>query len=157
MDRNSTSARKWASARKPTSGGERKWASDNTSFDKSSSSPTEKSGYRARAKTTVEGARLLQEHVAACHGQPPREVVKQTSEQIDALLAQQHITVDVVRAALRLLRIKSNLGPRVLPNLVFEVMNPPSNASPNVTQFPRRSGANVHHEHDAGAGIAEGF
>lgn len=127
-ERKPTSARNSASARKHTSGGERKQASAYTSFDKSNSSPSEKRDARWRPNTTVEGARLLQEHVAACRQRPPKDLLVQTSQKIDTLLAEEHITADMVRAGLALLRTKPHLGPGLLPNLVYEAMN--ANASP---------------------------
>lgn len=129
-DRKRTSARKPTSGRNFTSGGERKWASDNTSFDKSSSSPSEKRDARTRARTTVEGARLLAEHISACRLPPSKELSKQTSEEIDKLLAEDHITADHIRGGLALLRAKPHLSPRLLQNLVFEAANK------NVAQLP---------------------
>ena len=122
-DRKPASARNSASARKSSSGGGRKQASAYTSFDKSSSSPSEKREAQPRARTTVEGARILTEHLDACRVRPSKELAIQTSEEIDKLLAEEHLTGDHVRAGLALMRAKPHLGPRLLQNLVFEAAN----------------------------------
>lgn len=122
-ERKPASARNSASARNWTSGGERKPASAYTSFDKSSSSPSEKKGTRTQARTTIEGAHLLAEHIAACRQRPSKDLLLQTSQKIDELLAEEHITADMVRAGLALLRAKPHLSPRLLSNLVFEAGN----------------------------------
>lgn len=129
-DRNPSSARNHTSGRNWGSGGERNHSSAYTSFDRSFSSPSEKRDTRARAKTTVEGDRLLQEHLAACRLRPAKDLVIQTREQINKLLEESHIGADHVRAGLALLRAKPQLSPRLLPNLVFEAANrQPPNAN----------------------------
>lgn len=104
------------------------------------------------------GNRLLDEHIQSSSPRPPRKVLQQTGAQIDDLVGE-GIPADDIRAGLKMLRSRTDLGPGVLPNLVHQART----ASPGGEQGAafarpgRRSGSNVHHEHGAGAGLLKGF
>ena len=121
-ERKPTSARNSTAARKPTSGGERKPASAYTSFDKSSSSPSEKSSYgrgREKAPSTLLGNTLLDEHLKAVGVSVPRDVKQQTGDAIDRLVAE-GIEPDRIRAGLALMRSSRGKGPGLLAYLVHD-------------------------------------
>jgi hypothetical protein len=80
-------------------------------------------GPQTSPRTTTRGTELLAEHVAACRPKPPRDVIQLTGKKIDALIADETaITDGQIRAGLERMRAK-NLGPRLLPELVYEAMN----------------------------------
>jgi hypothetical protein len=113
-------------------------------------------------RSTILGNGLLEEHIQACTRRPPRDVLRRTGDRIDALL-DEGLEPDEIRAGLTRMRFR-NLGPSLLAELVHEAaveagQQGSSNTASrgNRPASGRRSGANVHHEHDAGAGIAEGF
>ena len=82
-----------------------------------------------RPAATVEGVRLLREHIAACPNRPPKDVLRTLSEKIHALLAEK-FTPDQVREGMRVMRERGK-GPGLLPHIVGELVNPPdSRASP---------------------------
>lgn len=76
---------------------------------------------RDRATVTLLANSLLDEHRRLTHPSLPRDVARQTGEQIDKLLGDPEIKPDEIRAALAKLRAKPKLGPGLLPNLVHEV------------------------------------
>jgi hypothetical protein len=76
---------------------------------------------RPRAEVTLLANSLLDEHRRLTHPPLPRDVARQTGEQIDKLLGDPVIQPDEIRAALAKLRAKPRLGPGLLPNLVHEV------------------------------------
>jgi hypothetical protein len=70
---------------------------------------------------TLLGNAILDEHRRLTHPPLPRDVARQTGEQIDSLLDDPGIQPDEIREALARLRTKPKLGPGILPNLVHEV------------------------------------
>ena len=93
---------------------------------------------RPRSAVTLLGNAILDEHRRLTHPPLPRDVARQTGEQIDRLLDDPEITPEEIRAGLALLRSKPGLGPRVLPNLVHEYRQ--KQAHPELAQraSPRR-------------------
>lgn len=114
----------------------------------------DRNGRRAVPRPTPLGATLLADHTRACAVTPPRDVQRRTGEQIDRLL-DEGVPPEHITAGLALMRARRGKGPGLLPDLVHEAMT--AAASPNVTTLPGRPRPNVHLEHDAGSGIAEGF
>ena len=108
----------------------------------------------ARARATLLGVALLDEHLKACAVPVPRDMRQRTGEKIDALL-EDDFTEDQIRAGLALMRSRPGKGPGLLSEFVHEAAT--AAASPNVTPLSGRPRPNVHLEHDAGSGIAEGF
>lgn len=79
-------------------------------------------------RATIRGNQLLTEHLAACRNRPPRDVIQRTGEKIESLVADEGgFTDDQIRAGLARMRGK-NLGPSLLPDLVYEAINTPSPA-----------------------------
>lgn len=74
---------------------------------------------RARARSTLLGNALLDEHLKACPVQPPRKVKQRTGEAIDSLL-DEGIDPDRIRAGLGLMRSRPGKGPGLLADLVHE-------------------------------------
>ena len=93
---------------------------------------------RDRATVTLLANSLLDEHRRRVHPPLPRDVARQTGQQIDKLLSDPEIQPDEIRAALAKLRAKPKLGPGLLPNLVHEVRQ--EHAHPELTRpaSPRR-------------------
>ena len=76
---------------------------------------------RPRSAVTLLGNAILDEHRRLTRPPLPRDVARQTGEQIDALLDDPEIQPDEIREGLARLRAKPKLGPGILPNLVHEV------------------------------------
>ncbi|MFF5261312.1 hypothetical protein ACFY4C_20410 [Actinomadura viridis] len=102
------------------------------------------------------GNALLDEHINACITRPPRRVLTRTGQHIDELL-NEGIAADDIRKGLTLLRQRPKVGPGLLPDLVHEARIAAAGGPPPARNTGRRSGANVHHEHAAGAELAKGF
>lgn len=66
------------------------------------------------------GSHLFNEHLRQITPRPPRDVSRQTSAKINALLAE-GIDPDLIRDALTKLRAKPHLPPSLLPDLVHEI------------------------------------
>ena len=79
---------------------------------------------------------LLDEHKRLTHPSLPRDVARNTGEQIDKLLSDPAIQPDEIRAGLALLRAKPNLGPGILPTLVNQVRQ--EAAHPELARGQRR-------------------
>jgi hypothetical protein len=76
-------------------------------------------------RATIRGNKLLAEHLTSCRHRPPRDVIQRTGEKIEALVADEAgFTDDQIRAGLERMRAK-NLGPWLLPDLVYEAINAP--------------------------------
>ncbi|WP_405845755.1 hypothetical protein [Streptomyces sp. NBC_01518] len=82
---------------------------------------TPSGGASAHAPDTLSTRDLLAEYVSACNHRPPDDFLKQLGGQVRKLL-DEGIAPAHLRAALERHRVKG-LSPRVLPNLVHEVMN----------------------------------
>jgi hypothetical protein len=88
-------------------------------------------------RSTLLGNGLLDEHIKACRQRPPRKVLVQTGQRIDALL-DEGIDPDEIRAGLHLMRSK-NKGPGLLDVLVQEARCAPSSASQKNGHQPYRN------------------
>lgn len=91
---------------------------------------------RSRSAVTLLGNAILDEHRRLTHPPLPRDVARQTGEQIDALLDDPEIQPDEIREALSRLRTKPKLGPGILPNLVHEVRQETAHPGLTVSNSP---------------------
>jgi len=82
-----------------------------------------------RPSAAERGNRLLQEHIDAHQHRPPRELIRQTASAIKILIADEAAyTDDHIRAGLAKWRDKPHLSYRMLPALVNEAINAPTQA-----------------------------
>jgi hypothetical protein len=83
-------------------------------------------GGRGTRGASAAGSSLLDEHLGHIKPRPPRDVIRQTGEKIDSLLAE-GMAEGEIREALRRLRAKPKLTPSILPSLVHEVRQEKAN------------------------------
>lgn len=96
---------------------------------------------RERAAVTLLANSLLDEHRRLTKPSMPRDFAKTLGEEIDKLLSDPEIDPAEIREALRRMRLKPKLGPRILPSLVHEVRQ--EWAHPELVDDPRQRARNA--------------
>lgn len=92
---------------------------------------------RQPADASMEGVRLLNEHIAASSPRPPSPILQKTSEAIERLLSDATDPA-AISAALALLRQRPGASPSLLPNLVYDVQRQGNGHFTRSYQRPRR-------------------